>query len=61
MASDGVENGLIARAEDNVRAHAVGGLGHAPGDELGVVLAAAFRLAVGQVPLAVKLPGGLPG
>ena len=57
MTRDSVENVLVAGAEDNVRAHAFRGLGHAPGDELGVVLAAAFRLAVGQVPLAVELPG----
>ena len=56
MTRDRVENVLVARAEDDMRAHALRGLGHAPGDELGVVLAAAFRLAVGQVPLAVELP-----
>ena len=55
MTFDSVENVLITRTEDDVRAHAVGGLGHAPGDELGVLLAAAFWLAVGHVPRAVVL------
>ena len=40
-----------------MRSHAVRGLGHPRGDELRVALAAAFRLAVGQVPLAVMQRG----
>ncbi|HWN62081.1 MAG TPA: hypothetical protein VNO25_15615, partial [Streptosporangiaceae bacterium] len=34
-----------------------GGPGNPPGDELGVALAAAFRLAIGQVPYAMMLRG----
>jgi hypothetical protein len=56
MPRDGVENVLIARAEDDVRARVFCRLGHPPGDVLGVRPAAALRLAVGQVPLAVQLP-----
>ena len=57
MSGDSVKNVLITRAEDNVRVHAVRSMGHAPGDELGVLLAAAFRLPVSAVPLAVEPPG----
>jgi thioredoxin reductase len=57
MAGDGVQNVLVTRAEHDVRGRAFGRLGDAPGDELGVRPAAALRLAVGQVPLAVQLPG----
>ena len=54
---DRVEDVLVTRAEDDMRSHAVRGLGHPRGDELGVALAAAFRLAVRQVPLAVMQRG----
>ena len=57
VAADGLENVLVARTDDDVRRHAVRGLGDPPGDELGVALAAAFRLAIGQVPLAMMLRG----
>ena len=57
VAADGVENVLVARADDDVRRHAGRGLGDPPGDEFGVALATAFRLAIGQVPLAMMLRG----
>ena len=57
MAGDGVEDVLVARAEDDVRADAGRGLGNARGDGRGVPLAAAFRLAAGHVPLPVVLRG----
>ena len=57
MGRDSVEDLLIARAEDDVRADAGCGLGNAPGDELGVPLAAAFRLGAGHVPRAVMQRG----
>ena len=57
VAGDGVENVLVTHTDDDVRRHAVRGLGHPPGDEFGVALAAAFRLAIGQVPHAVMLRG----
>ena len=57
MARDGVEDVLVARAEDDVRADAGRGLGNARGDGRGVPLAAGFRLAAGHVPLPVVLCG----
>ena len=50
MTGDRAEDVLIARAENDVRAHAGRGLGHAPGGELGVPLTAALWLAAGHVP-----------
>ena len=52
MSPDRVENVLITRAQDHVRAHAVRGLGHAPGDELGVPLAAAIGAALDEITAA---------
>jgi hypothetical protein len=55
--SDGIEDVLVARPENNVRAHDGRGLGDPAGGERGVPLAAAERLAAGQVPLPVMLCG----
>ena len=57
MALDGIKHVLVTCAEDEVRAHAGRGLGHAGGDGLGVPLAAAFRFRAGQVPFPVVLRG----
>ncbi|MGO9216307.1 MAG: hypothetical protein ACLP5E_00830 [Streptosporangiaceae bacterium] len=40
MSIDSIENMLITCAEDDVRTDALRGLGHAPSNELGVLLAA---------------------
>src|SRR6202044_1501972 len=48
-----VEDVLVARAEHDVRADPGGGVVNPGGDLRSIRLAAAFRLAVGQVPLAV--------
>ena len=57
MSIDSIENVLITCAEDDVRTDAPRGLGHARSDELGVLLAAAFRLAASDVPRTVMLRG----
>jgi hypothetical protein len=57
VTGDRAEDVLIACAEDDVRAHAGGCLGYAPGDELGVPLTPTFRLAVGHVPFPVVQRG----
>jgi hypothetical protein len=54
---DGIENLLITCLGQHVGGHAIRGPGHAPGDELSVELAAAFRPAVGHLPRAVVVPG----
>ena len=57
MLGDGIEDVLVARPENDVRAHAGRSLGDPAGGERGVPLAAAERLAAGQVPLPVVLCG----
>jgi hypothetical protein len=57
VTGDRAEDVLITCAEDDVRAHAGRGLGHASGDERGVPLTAAFWLAAGHVPLPVMQRG----
>ena len=53
MLGDGIEDVLVARPENDVRAYAGRSLGDPAGGERGVPLAAAERLAAGQVPLPV--------
>jgi hypothetical protein len=52
---DGIEDVLVARPENDVRAHAGRRLGDPADGERGVPLAATERLPAGQVPLPVVL------